>query len=86
MEVKFFTAEDFEKQKLWDAMMQTHPTNPYGVILSVIADIANAKLERNGIRLFGTASDGGISFDWTVGVNKEDTHTALLVQIEEIEK
>lgn len=39
-----------------------------------------------GIRLFGTASDEGISFDWTVGVNKEDTHTALLIGIEEIEK
>lgn len=74
----FFTAQEI--QSVFDSMPST--ANCWGVI----ASYCNAKLERNGIRLFGTASDGGISFDWTVGVNKEDTHTALLVQIEEIEK
>lgn len=40
-----FKPEDFEKQKLWDAMTR-RPLNPYDVILSVIAEIASARLKQ----------------------------------------
>lgn len=69
--MKFFKPEDF-----LDLDSKAH-------WLSDISDIANAKLEREGVRVYG---DDTQLYSWTSQKLPKDTHQALLVGIEELPK
>ena len=59
-----------------------------------VAEEANAALpalfeewvKLQGVLVFGNSSEESMSFDWTVGINKDDTHQAYLVLVERIAK
>lgn len=70
--MKFFTTDDFAENE-WVAI-------PAGQA----ANIANAKLEREGKVVYGLVFPS--EFLWAENNEPSDTHRALLVCIEEIEK
>lgn len=74
VEMKFFKPEDFE-------LVYAHPAAD---IKGLMADLANDKLERDGVRVYGNIA----RYDYPTSFSKSqldnNTHTGLLVNIESI--
>ena len=88
MKTPFFTAEDFLIPELNpDQQIARHTRQ-------MTANLANAKLEREGKRVYGlvqlgkanTFSEASDNPQCNTPIEQGKTHTALLIQIEEIEK
>lgn len=68
----FFTAEDFEKMDVWHS--------------DTLARYCNAKLERDAKVVYGTPFQANCSTGFHEIQSKYDTHRALLICVEEIER
>jgi uncharacterized protein (DUF427 family) len=76
----FFTALE-----LCEAVMFLDETKPKEFYVS-LASYCNAKLEREGKRVYGRKAGCADYWSWTFDKDESLDHTALLIQIEEIEK
>ena len=65
----FFSAEDF------------HARYPHLLTVVQAAAVANAKLEREGVRVYGCIPPGETEFAWAATKVSKDTHSALLIGI-----
>lgn len=79
--MKFFMAEDFRfSEKNLNGTMNLEPAER-------MAHIANAKLLREAKVVYGSYNSVDSHGNWTSDVNKTiDTHKALLINVEPIEK
>lgn len=81
VEMKFFKPEDFEK-------VRTSPFSGDELLPLLSAELANAKLEREGVRVYGQKDDEE-GCGWTMDEESGHpwaTHHALLIGIEELPK
>lgn len=76
--VEFFKPEDF--YQIDDNRGVTHQ------FAEIIADRANAKLERECVRVYGHVPAPGMPQGFSVKTEIPPTHTALLINIQPIEK
>ncbi len=78
--MKFFKPEDFSKADYPIPGMSPdiHPRHA--------ADIANAKLEREGVRVTGVIKNSTVAVPFGQVLGAVDTHQALLIGIEELPK
>jgi hypothetical protein len=74
----FFEAKDFEKCIL----VSDFSHNPY----KKFAIMCNERLEREGVRVFGVVPPGEEKLFWFQNNSEPDTHTAILINIQPIEK
>lgn len=91
MKVNFFKREDFDWRNIPD--LQFKEQRDDGSIVrtdEVLAKAANAKLEREGFRVYGTPSSNNLWVKTEAGEVQEpysgNSHQALLINIEELPK